>query len=276
MKRKIIEIIEEKCNGCGICVESCPEGAIKIIDGKARLVSEIYCDGLGACLKECPQGAIIIEERDAEPYDEMKVIKNIAKKGQNTIKEHLRHLYEHGETKYLKQALEYLKKNKIKIPDYKNKEEKLPCGCPSAFEMEMEMETLNEDTKIKVSSKLENWPIQLHLISPYAPYFKNSNLCIAADCTAFSYGNFHNEILKGKKLIIACPKLDQGIDSYIEKLSLLIKDAKPKTIDIITMVVPCCQGLVEIVKQACGKTKIPITNTVIDINGKILQTEKIS
>ncbi len=272
MKRKIINIIEEKCNGCGICIESCPEGAIKIINGKAKLVSEIYCDGLGACLKKCPQKAIVIKETDAKAYDEIKVIRNITTKGENTIKEHLKHLYEHGETKYLKQAIDYLKKNKIKVPNYKK--EDTTSNCPSVAEIEIKHKNVIED--VKTSSKLENWPIQLHLISPYAPYFKNTNLVIAADCTAFSYGNFHNKILKGKKLIIACPKLDGEIDLYIEKLKILIRKAKPKSIDIITMVVPCCMGLVEIVKHSCAKTKIPITNIVVDISGEIIREEKIN
>lgn len=274
MKRKIIRIIDEKCNGCGICVSSCPEGAIQIIDGKARLVNEIFCDGLGACIRKCPQQAIVIQERDAKPYDEIETLRNIIKHGENTVIAHLRHLKKHDMKKYYNQAVEWLKKNKININLKKLEDEDIEesfSSCPSS--MTMDIKAKKDDLDIKISSKLENWPIQLHLISPYAPYFKNSNLVVAADCTAFAFGNFHNEILKGKKLIIACPKLDRDIDVYIDKLRTLVKESKPKSIDVITMIVPCCMGLVEIVNRSVSKTNIPIKNIIIDIEGNIVSND---
>ncbi len=272
-KRTVIKIIEEKCTGCGICAESCPEGAIQIIDGKARLVNEVFCDGLGACIKDCPYGAIIKEEREAKPYNEIKTLENILKHGINTVKAHLKHLKEHNAMEYYNEAIKYLKKKKIKIE--LDDEENEPC-CPGAKTMSFKNENKNI-TGDRIPSMLSQWPIQAHLISPNAPYFKNSNLVIAADCTAFSYGDFHRDFIKGNSIFIACPKLDSNMERYIEKTNLLIDEAKVKNINIVTMEVPCCFGLVSLVEQALNKSKRrpKIKHTVIGINGKIVDEKDI-
>jgi ferredoxin len=274
-KRKIIKIDEEKCTGCGECIPACPEGALQIIDGKARLISDLFCDGLGACIGHCPYGAITIGEREAEKYDERKVMENIVKQGENVIKAHLEHLRNHGQMKYLKEALDFLKEKGIEIefPIHSG-------GCPGSQIMdfaqkEKQVETAQEQGEIP--SHLTHWPIQLHLIMPLAPYFKNSDLVIAADCTAFSFGDFHRRFLKGKRLIIACPKLDSGLDIYEEKIRALIDEAKINTLTVVTMEVPCCFGLLQIVKSAQEKVKrkVPIKHIVIGIKGNIKQDEWI-
>lgn len=270
-KRKIIKIIEKKCTGCGICADSCPEGAIQIIDGKARLVNEIFCDGLGACIKECPFGAIVVEERKAKAYDEIKTMDNIIKQGKNTVIAHLKHLKEHGALKYYKQALDYLKKKKIKINLNEIEKTKPECGCPGAQTLSFKNEK-ETDFKGKIYSMLNQWPIKGHLVSPYAPYFKDSELLIAADCCAFSYGDFHRDFIKGRSVFIACPKLDKDTDVYIDKFVALIDEAKVKSINIVTMEVPCCFGLVSMVEEALkkAKRKPEIKHTVISIKGDII------
>jgi len=275
----MIVIDEEKCNGCGLCIPNCPEGALQVIDGKVRLISDLLCDGLGACVGKCPVGALEIKKVESEPYNEKKVMENIIKAGENTIKAHLKHLYEHGEEGYLNEAIEFLKSKDIKIPEYKNvKEMKTEnfSGCPGARIMDFrDQSNETEESYIKVNSQLRQWPIQLHLISALAPYFKKSDLLLAADCTAFSFGNFHNDFLKGKTVVIACPKLDQRQEVYEEKIISLIDDAKINSITVIIMEVPCCSGLLHIAQKAQqkAKRKIPIKCVVISIRGEILQKE---
>jgi len=274
MKRKIIEIDEEKCTGCGQCIPNCPEGAIQIIDGKARLISDLFCDGLGACIGSCPVDAIKIVERDAEPYDERKVMENIIKKGENTIKAHLKHLHEHGETEYLRQALQVLKEKDIEID--LNDVLEVPC-CPGMKTVDMRDKKEEETAGTEIKSQLRQWPIQLHLVNPLATYFKKADLVIAADCTAYAYGNFHFDFLKGKTLIIACPKLDQNIDRYIEKISQIIDAGQINTITVVIMEVPCCMGLVKIVQEGMkkAKRKVPVKRCIISIKGELLEEEWI-
>lgn len=273
-KRKIIRIIEEKCDGCGLCAKGCPEGAIQIIDGKARLISDSLCDGLGACIGECPKGAIITEERQAEAYDEIKTLKNIIKQGANTIKAHLKHLKDHGQKKYYDQALKYLKEKNINIPTQEEKESS-HCGCPGAAAFSFSAEKSGKTAYSP--SRLSQWPVQGHLISPSAPYFNNSDLLVAADCCAFSYGNFHEDFIKGKSVFIACPKLDSEIEIYKDKFVSLIDEAKVKSIEVVTMEVPCCSGLLFLVKQALSesKRKPKLTHTVIGIKGDIKSKAEI-
>ncbi|MCM8809616.1 MAG: 4Fe-4S binding protein [Candidatus Omnitrophica bacterium] len=270
MKRKIIEIDEEKCNGCGNCIPNCPEGALQIIDGKARLISDLFCDGLGACIGSCPQDAIKIVEKEAEPYNEKKTMENIIKQGKNTIIAHLKHLHEHGETEYLKQALEVLKEKDIEVD--LNEVFEVPC-CPGMKIVDRTNEEEKVGENIEIKSQLRQWPIQLHLVNPNAPYFKKADLLVAADCTAFSYGNFHNDFIKGKTIIIGCPKLDQGIDRYIDKIKQIVKNNNINTITVAIMEVPCCSGLLRIVEEAIENSgkKIPIKKVVISLEGEILE-----
>jgi len=277
-KRKIITIDKKKCNGCGECIPNCPEGAMKIIDGKARLISDIYCDGLGACIGHCPQGAISIEERTAEPYDEYKVMENVVKEGTNTIKAHLQHLKENGETKYLQQALDYLKKHKITVDfDITTKTDTFhPSGCPGAQPIEFIPKQHHKPTE-KQQSQLQQWPVQLHLISPKSTSFQNSDLLLAADCTAYALGDFHQTYLKNKQLAIACPKLDHSQDVYLQKLIDLIDNTKINTLTVLTMQVPCCHGLLLLAKKAVQQAsrKIPIKHIMINIQGNELKNEWI-
>ncbi|MCM8763905.1 MAG: 4Fe-4S binding protein [Candidatus Omnitrophica bacterium] len=267
MKRRVIEIDEEKCTGCGQCIPSCPEGAIQIIDGKARIISDLFCDGLGACIGSCPYGALTIKKRLTEPYDEDKVMENIISKGENTIRAHLKHLYDHGEKEYLKQAIEMLKKKKIQV--FLNEIDGTECCLGMKNSVKKDVSSRAErNTK----SWLKQWPIQLRLVQPHADCFRNADIVIAADCTGYAYGNFHDELLAGRPLIIACPKLDRDIDGYIEKIRFLVEDARVNTITAVIMEVPCCSGLIRIIEEGINqsKRKIPLKKFVIGIEGEIL------
>jgi len=276
VQRDIIKINEDKCNGCGLCVPNCPEGALQIIDGKARLVSDLFCDGLGACIGNCPEGAISVEKREAEEYDEKKVMENIIKQGKNTIKAHLEHLENHGADKYLKEAKDFLKERGIDIPE-KKESTKTRSFCPGSKIMDFSREEKNQNEGGKRTSELKQWPIQLHLVSPNAPYFVGKDVLLAADCTAFSIGDFHKDFLKGKTLIIACPKLDSNIDVYVEKLRKMIDEARINTLTVLVMEVPCCSSLLQIAKKALNSAsrKIPIKLIVIGLNGEVLTEEWI-
>jgi len=279
-KRKIIKIDEKKCNGCGLCIPNCPEGALQIIDDKARLISGLFCDGLGACIGHCPQGAITIEEREAEPYDEKKVMENIIRRGKNVIKAHFEHLKEHNQDKYLKQAIDYLKEKNIEIPlkeTTSSGKQQHPIsvlsGCPSSKVMDFskkESILTKKKTGAKQESQLKTWPVQIMLVPPQASYLENADLLIAADCVPFAYADFHQDLLKGKILLIGCPKLDD-IQFYQEKLTQIIKNNNIKSITCVHMEVPCCFGLVHIVKEAIdlsGK-KIPFKEVTIGIKGNV-------
>lgn len=231
MIRKIIKIDEEKCNGCGLCASACHEGAIEMIDGKAKLTREDYCDGLGDCLPACPTGAITFEEREAPAYDEEAVKK----------------------AKLNKQA------------------EKLPCGCPGMNSKVIRREESNEcEVSPKITSQLQQWPVQIKLVPINAPYFDGANLLIAADCTAYAYGNFHNEFMRNKVTLVGCPKLDEG--DYSEKLTAIIKNNNIKSVTIVRMEVPCCGGIENAAKRAIqdsGKF-LPWQVVTISTDGRIL------
>ena len=271
MLRKIVNINEERCDGCGDCVPNCHEGAIQIIDGKARLISDLFCDGLGACLGYCPQGAITIEEREAEPYNESKVMDYIVRGGENVIKAHLKHLLEHNEIEYHKEAIAYLELNGISIPQ---KEIILQqhCGCPGSADQAIEREEIEKSENGKRESHLKQWPIQMHLISPQAAYYRNSHLLLAADCVAFSYGDFHKDFMKEKSIAIACPKLDSNKQVYLDKLITMITQSNVQSITVAIMQVPCCGGLLQLAQQAINISgvDIPLKVIVIGINGEIL------
>jgi ferredoxin len=273
-KRKIITINEKKCTGCGLCIPNCPEGALQIIDKKARLISDLFCDGLGACIGHCPEDAIHIEEREAEPYDERKVMENIIKAGTNTILAHLQHLKEHGEHDLYNQAQEILKEKNIIINlQEKQTDEPLPCGCPGTQTYHESLETITTSQQNKTPSQLRQWPIQFHLINPNAPYFEHADVLLTADCVGYAIGDYHNTHLRGKRLIIACPKLDTNRDTYLEKLIQLINEANINTLTVMMMEVPCCQGLMQLAKNAAAKAsrKIPIKSIIISTKGEIIE-----
>lgn len=270
MKRDIITIDEDKCNGCGQCIPGCPEGALQIIDGKARLVSDLFCDGLGACIGNCPTGAIKIEEREAEAYDEYKTMENISKGGENVIKAHLKHLQDHGEKGYLTQALNYLQSQNLPTPDYL---EKTQCNCPSTMSKKIERGNQLKIAAVTTANpELNNWPIQLSLMNPDAEYLNGADLVIAADCVPFSYPNFHSKFLKDKVLMIFCPKLDKTLDTYVQKLTHIFETKNIQSITIVHMEVPCCSGIEIIVKKALENAQkiITIKDYTISISGEII------
>ena len=281
MKRTIIKIDEELCNGCGLCVDGCHEGALQIIDGKARMISDLFCDGLGACIGECPVGAIELEEREAEPYDENAVMERIAPKGEKTIRAHLLHLKEHNEVEYLNQGIKYLQEHNLQIDmtgltnDNKPSAQQGVFVCPGKQEIAFEPENSERGNNIEMPSRLRQWPVQLHLLNPEASYFQNANVVLAADCTAFSYGNFHERFIKDHVLAIACPKLDAGTENYIEKLTAMIDRSNINTLSVVIMEVPCCGGLINIAQQAVNKAKrkIPVKRIVIGIRGEVVSEE---
>ncbi len=290
MIREIVKIDEELCNGCGDCVPNCHEGALQIIDGKARLISELMCDGLGACLGHCPEGAITIEKREADEYDEVVVISQMIKSGKATVFAHLKHLQEHGETGFLNEALTYIKANRDEMPfkisevhellhgekEHKHENEGPGCGCAGSAPQSFNVAGMKMAAPVgEVPSELTQWPVQMHLINPAASYFNGADLLVAADCAAFSYGNFHNDFIKGRKLVIACPKLDQGKDIYIQKLTRLIDEARVNTITTVIMEVPCCGGLSQMVQLATqtASRKVPVKEVVVSIRGEVIAEE---
>jgi NAD-dependent dihydropyrimidine dehydrogenase PreA subunit len=237
--RKIVKIDEDKCTGCGACIISCAEGALKIIDGKAKLVSEKYCDGLGNCL-DCPEGAISIEEREAEEFDEA------------AVEEHLK---------------------------TEKAEDMLPCGCPSSSVTEFDRTVEESVTATPVpgpsgnglKSRLGHWPVQLTLVPPTAPFLKGADVILAADCVPFAYGAFHRDFLGDRALLVACPKLD-NFQAHQEKLTEILKQSGLKSLTVVRMEVPCCGGLVQMVRQAIlnSRNVIPYREVVIGIKGDII------
>ena len=272
-KRKIIKFDEEKCNGCGLCIPNCPEGAIQVINKKARLVSDLFCDGLGACLGKCPQGAISVEEREAQTYEERKVMENIIKQGKDVIAAHLKHLAEHNQKEYLAQAISFLKERGVEIKP-ENTEHAHGGGCPGTkmADFRKKAKTQSSNPNMHIESQLNQWPIQLHLLNPNASYFSDADLLFAADCVPFSYANFHEKFLKDKIVIIFCPKLDNSNETYIEKIARILKDNNIKSITLVHMEVPCCFGLVNIVEQALIKSgkNIIIKDYTISLQGEIV------
>jgi NAD-dependent dihydropyrimidine dehydrogenase PreA subunit len=284
MKRDILKIDEDLCNGCGQCVPNCHEGALQVIDGKVRLVSELMCDGLGACIGHCPEGAITIETREAEPYNEIKVMEQMMNKGKNTIIAHLKHLKDHGETGFLQDGVTYLKDHKDKLDfiltdvlhEVHNNGQHhghSGGGCPGSREVVIERPQGDSNSvSADQPSELRQWPVQMHLLNPNATYLNGSDLLLAADCVAYSMGNFHSRYLKGKSLAIACPKLDHGTDIYVEKLTAMIDTAKLNTITVMMMEVPCCGGLLQMVRSASSKAsrKVPVKQMIISLSGEVL------
>ena len=284
MRRKIIKIDEDKCNGCGVCIPNCPEGALQIIGGKARLSGESVCDGLGACLGHCPEDAITVEEREAESYNEKVVVANLAGRDGNALKMHLRHLKESNETMLLQEALEYLREQNIRLGPEDASAEPTPAirlhsGCPGSRSVDFAAaEPAPDSSGVRRASRLTRWPIQLHLINPMAPHFQGSNLLLAADCVAYALGDFHEDYLKDKTLAIACPKLDDGQDIYLEKLAALIDRSEIQSLTVLIMQVPCCSGLLNLARTAVERAerKIPLRYSVVGIQGQVLQQGDVS
>jgi ferredoxin len=244
--RKVVHIDEDKCNGCGVCVPSCAEGALKIIDGKAKLVSDKHCDGLGACLGECPRGAINIEERPAEEFDE-----EAAKLHQELDK--------HPAQENISSC------PSVQVRDlWKPDDEKSACGCSSATVKEIERAENDIQPIAFQPSQLRHWPVQLTLVPLTAPFLKGADVVLAADCTAFADAGFHQDFLKNHVLIIACPKLDD-FEAHVEKLTQIIAHSGLKSLTVVHMEVPCCSGLVFMAKksiEAAGK-QIPVKEITI-------------
>ena len=273
--RKIIKIDPDICNGCGGCIPNCPEGALQMIDDKARLVSDLFCDGLGACIGTCPVGAISLEEREAEPYDERKVMENIIPHGTNTIRAHLNHLKDHGADEYHQQAVAYLEEKGIGIPADEVIRMAMPGGCPGSRSIKIEREENAEADApadaAKRPSRLQQWPVQLMLVPPQAPYFKDANVVIAADCVPFAYPDFHEDFLKDRILLIGCPKLDDA-DHYEKKLTNIFESNDIKSVTCVHMEVPCCFGLQMLIRsavKASGKD-IPVEEVTIGVKGNVL------
>jgi Pyruvate/2-oxoacid:ferredoxin oxidoreductase delta subunit len=283
MRRKIISIDDSRCTGCGQCIPDCPEGALQLIDGKARLVSDLFCDGLGACIGTCPEGAITIIEREAGGYDEKAVMDTIVRQGEPVIRAHLEHLTGHGQTDLYHQAIDYMNEHKLAIQGHKAADcsTKRPehchpdfAGCPGSAARSIARGPRTgspPQPSGTTSSELRQWPVQLTLLNPGAAYFENADLLISADCVPFAYAGFHNEILRGKILIIFCPKLDSDIEGYITKLAEIVSGHNINSITVVHMEVPCCSGVRYVVDQALeksGKT-VPVKDYTITISGEI-------
>jgi NAD-dependent dihydropyrimidine dehydrogenase PreA subunit len=298
MIREMVKIDEELCNGCGLCVPGCHEGALQIIDGKARLISDLMCDGLGACIGHCPQEAIRIEKREAEAYNETKVMEIMVPKGKNTVVAHLKHLKDHQEMDYLKEGVRFLRENEEKLgfglqeviaevhghghhSGEHASQHGHGGGCPGSRSVVIERMATGATAgaalagAVNQPSELRQWPVQLHLVNPQAPYYRNADILIAADCTAFTMGDFHARHLKGKSLAIACPKLDSDMETYVSKITSMIDYAGINTITVLIMQVPCCGGLLQIVKTAASaaQRRVPIKLQVVSIEGEIIREE---
>jgi len=251
MKRKIITINEELCDGCGNCVSACSEGALQLVDGKAKLVKEDFCDGFGDCIGECPTGALVIEERESRPFD-LEVTKEFL-------------LQTKG-----KEAVWRMEEAQKKHEPQEHKP--LPCGCPGSMVQTLQIKKFSaESGHQNLEPQLRNWPVQITLLPLKAPYYQGADLLVAADCCAYAYAGFHNDFIKGRTLALGCPKLDDA-NAYKEKLAAILRDNDIKSVTSAYMEVPCCMGLVRLVEDAARESgkNIPIKKTRISIQGQIL------
>ncbi len=239
MVRNIVQIDEEKCDGCGLCVSACAEGAIKLIDGKARLVSESYCDGLGACIGHCPQDAITIEQREAAPFDE--------------------------------------EATKAHLAEQRNAPAQTAFVCPGLAAQQVRQKSgSTESVTGRAASELTHWPVQLKLVSPTAPYFADADLLLVADCVPFAMGDFHARFLKDHSIAVGCPKLDDA-EFYIEKLSAILRANRLRSLTVVHMEVPCCSALTRIAREAAARSgvRIGFEDVTIDLQGNVCKTETI-
>ena len=238
MRRNVVSIDEEKCNGCGQCVSACAEGAIQLVNGKARLVSDVYCDGLGACLGKCPMDAITVEERDAAAFDE-----------------------------------EAAKRHVAALAAKSKPAEKLPCGCPGTAAREIKRKTGAASTACiePAASQLTHWPVQLKLVPPAAAWLQGADLLLTADCVPFAFADFHAQFLRGHAVVVGCPKLDDA-EYYAEKLATILKAARPPSLTVVHMEVPCCSGLTrvaEAAREAAG-VDVPLHDVTVSIEGEVV------
>jgi len=246
--RKIIEIDEEKCTGCGQCILACAEGALRLVDGKAKLVGEILCDGIGACIGECPEGALTIVEREAEEFSEAAVTHHASKEGTETP-------VPHGPSV-------------------------LACGCPSsaimAFAPERSRGQKDHGPRAKVTSELGHWPVKLQLLGPQAAFLKGSDMLLMADCCAVASPDLHETLLKGRTVALACPKLDDA-EKHISRLAEILTHATPRTLTVVHMEVPCCTGLVHAALEAVRRAgvNIPVRHVVLGRRGEIIREEPL-
>lgn len=258
MKRKIIKINEDLCNGCGECITSCSEGALAIIDGKARLVREDFCDGFGDCVGNCPLGALTIEERECADFDEIAtkeyLFKNFGEDAVNRMEKALRRHSVSSETE--SKANTFVNNNFFE-------------GCPGKQSIFLGKKTENDIGFIP--SQLQNWPVQIHLLPIKAPYYKNANLLLAADCSAFAYGNFHSEFMTNRITAIGCPKLDD-LNFYLEKITNILLNNDIESITVVYMEVPCCRGIVRLAEEAVNRSgkNINIKKVLLSVKGNII------
>lgn len=287
-KRKIIEINRDLCNGCGLCTTACAEGALELDpEGKAVIVRELYCDGMGACLAVCPTDALKVVERDSEEYDAQAAFKHVLKTRGEEAARNVHGIETHGDGHphgrvgsggHGGPALHHDNEHPHHSggqPGHHAAQRRMPentaCGCPGSAAREIKREPVEESpSSISGRSELTQWPVQLHLVSPFAPYFQNADLLVAADCTAFALGSFHQDLLQGKKVVIACPKLDDT-ENYAAKLAEIIKRNDIKSLTVAIMTVPCCSGLFRLVEDAVELSGVPIEprKVVVGIDGKI-------
>jgi len=247
----IVQIDEEKCDGCGLCVPACAEGAIQVIEGKARLVSDVYCDGLGACLGHCPQGAIAIIEREAEPFDEEAAMAHV--RGSAAVMAGSSGTPTCPGTAARDLRLDVLANSRAPSAD-----------IPPARASE-------EAAGDEQPSGLANWPVQLHLVPPQAPFLQGADLLLVADCVPFACADFHRRFLHGRPVVIGCPKLDDA-QFYVDKLAAILRTAAPRSLTVLHMEVPCCTGLMRIAQGAieAAHAELPLDNVVISIRGRVL------
>ncbi len=282
----MVHIDEDRCDGCGLCVPDCAEGALQIIDGKAKLVSDIYCDGLGACLGSCPQDAITMVEREADDYDENAVNERLKDLGRDPLP----HGHDHG---HVQTSGSVAAEEKV---------EDLACGCPGTLSRSFDRPKTHQalpgagggcpgsksqsfaqpkaaapsDQAGPIASNLGNWPVQISLVPPQAPYLNGADLLIAADCAPFAYGDFHRRFMEGKVVLIGCPKLD-NTQAYVDKLSVIFRENNIHSVGVVFMEVPCCGGLVQLVQEALRQSgaSIPTTLYRVGIKGDFVEERNL-
>lgn len=278
-RRQIIRIDETKCNGCGACVPACKEGALRIIDGKARLVSEVFCDGLGACLGECPTGALMIEEREAEGFDAAAVEASHPSRSKPSERESSPSVTNagHGGVSRDREGERIGCFPSIENDSLRSdllRDGALPCGCPGTMVRTLSPKGAAPSPALtgeRAASELRQWPVQLHLIPPNAPYLDGADLVLMADCTGFAFANAHRDFIRGRAIAIACPKLDDT-GPYLQKLVAMIQHNRLRSIEVVMMEVPCCGGLLTIAQQAVAQSgvNVPLIRTVISLEGEVL------